>query len=57
MTMAKKSFNESNDIYVYISIYLFHSSPKTTARQLFKEVSSHYLSNSLKCKFQKFALK
>ena len=41
MTTAKKSFNKSNDYY------LFHESSKKTARRFFKEVFMHYLCKKL----------
>ena len=48
---TKISFHKSN------KYYLFHHSPKTTARQLFKEVLMHYLCKKcLECKFRKFIL-
>ena len=41
MTMTENFFNKSNDYY------LFHLSPKPTARRIFKEVSMDYLCNKL----------
>ena len=50
ITMAKYSFYKSN------GHYLFHSSPKTMERQLFKHPFIIYVKNCLECNFRKFTL-